>query len=172
MEKIIKETYNGSFVEITFSPAFKFVDHLRQFLYIFCSIEVNPDVAHRISFTAHELVENAIKYSCKENTRISLNISADSTKVGLEVSNYALSDRTKVLQEQLNMLIGKSNAELMEIYLEKIASSSVGGTSQLGLTRILFEWQAKLFCNILDTDNENEKEVKMKAIIYNNKEDY
>jgi len=156
------EQKTSAFMDIVFDPAFKFVDHLRQFLYVFCSIEVNQYIANNISFTAHELVENAIKYSCRDDTRIRLTISSDISNVVLEVTNYAILDNVKNLQKELDTLLGKSDEDLMKIYLEKIASSSMTkGISCLGLTRILFEWKANLSCNISDTDDADVKKIVM-----------
>lgn len=124
--------------------------------YIMCAL-ANEESADKISMAGTELVENAIKYSYKENNLAMINFSlkGDESEFILEVKNkigVETEENIKQLDEKIQWIRGFQNP--YEAYVEsmKYVSQLEESFSQMGLVRISYEAGAIIdfFVNEMD----------------------
>ncbi len=138
-------------IDLTFYPTWPYIRVVREFVNAFCRVSFDrndPDLSERVSSTASELVENAVKYSVdlppSRATRITIELAQKEEEVILEVQNQTSEDHLIELKQNLAQSANKSRMDLQEMYRQKMMRASEdGSTSQLGLIRILWEWQAE-----------------------------
>ena len=99
---------------------------------------------------ASELLENAVKYASDEESYLKIAIAKQSSVVDVCVKNRAEPHHINTLRREL-ALIQAGNPET--VYLKKMeAAAMTEGQSRLGLIRILYEANAKLRLEVVDTE--------------------
>lgn len=148
MRNVIR--FGESFIELDFNASWRYVqslwDFIRGLLAIFLRDSSRSDV---ISTAIIELVENAVKYSKKDETGHSvilfrLNLDKDERLVYVEVENPADGEHMHTFRDELKRI--NSAEDPKQIYREKMmeAATREDGKSQLGLVRIIVEAGAKM----------------------------
>lgn len=110
---------------------------------------LGPDQTHALSMTAHELLENAVKYGRFETgDEIVLRLTAEGRDFTVEVRNRATDDETKLhaLDQSIQWIRGFANP--FDAYVERLkllaAQPFNPAVSGLGLLRIAYEAQCVL----------------------------
>lgn len=128
------------YIRLSFGPKWKYVACVRSFVQNFLSITISDSQrADKISMGVSELVENAVKYNAKEQTRLFIKLlSKDSEEILVESENYATDANISVMKNEIAKIYDKSP---MDAYIEKMkeAVNKAGNASQLGLARIRCE---------------------------------
>jgi hypothetical protein len=124
---------------LTVSVVRRFIEELYE------QVFVDQDVVSRIAMVAHELLENAIKYSERGQARIQIAIEPIATgrRVSIRVDNTAVPDRLGALRAA----IGEINAAIdpllhYQALLRRSAKRRDG--SGLGLARVVAEGEMAL----------------------------
>ncbi len=147
----VDKNISNAYIDLSFGPTWPYVRVVREFIESFCRVsfgEHDHYISERISSSASELVENAVKYSIhdtlKNGTRVKVELVQQKEVVILEVQNHALQNHLDVLQQHIVQLSKMGETELQNIYRQKMLQAAEDGTtSQLGLIRILWEWRAE-----------------------------
>jgi anti-sigma regulatory factor (Ser/Thr protein kinase) len=133
-------------VDLACVPELDQVSSIREFVESYYQIVLrDPDLVSRIAIAAHELLENAAKYSDRRGSRLRIEIKGGATphRVSVSVSNIADPARLEDLKGTISEL-GKTNdpAVLYQQYIERAAQREEG--SGLGLARIRAEAEMSL----------------------------
>ncbi|HEY9857401.1 MAG TPA: hypothetical protein V6D05_16780 [Stenomitos sp.] len=128
--------------EITFSPKWwNYVVSTRIMVSSFCNVALgNEDIADKITMTAQELLENAVKYTSDQEQDVAVRFTVhEGESITLEVTNTASAESIETLQAQHAEI---SDGDPLMAYLQKMQRIAMNpGTelSQLGLARIRYE---------------------------------
>jgi hypothetical protein len=96
---------------------------------------------------ASELLENAVKYACGEETRIKVGLSSKNGDVDISVSNKASPQAIAGLQATWStVMTGDPQAAYINMMRE--AATRTDGKSQLGLVRIRYETGGDMRLNV------------------------
>lgn len=161
---------SNAYIDLSFGPTWPYVRVVREFIESFCRVsfgDLDFNISERISSSASELVENAVKYSTKDDikhgTRVKVELIQKRELVVLEVQNLAPDNHINMLKAHLAQLSKLKPDALQDLYREKMLKASEdGSTSQLGLIRILWEWQAEsLEMEIVSDKNTHHKRKKV-----------
>src|SRR5262249_8245928 len=127
-------------VDLSFHPSVESVSAVREFLEVhYGPILADPELVSRMAVTAHELLENAAKYSSQGGSRLVVEVAMSEPR-GLSVSVASPADQSHLpnLRETIDEL---SNADdpfdVYQRYLARAAKRREG--SGLGLARIFVE---------------------------------
>ncbi|MEB3197736.1 MAG: hypothetical protein VKP62_11085 [Candidatus Sericytochromatia bacterium] len=140
-------------VSVSFSPKlWSYVSSTRIMVASFCNMQLgNEDIADKVSMTAQELLENAVKYSASQEDNVSLDFRIlEGQTFVLEVRNRAQRDQLETLRSQHQEI---SQGDPLMAYLmkmQRIADNPQAGGSQLGLARIRYETGCNLDMRIDD----------------------
>jgi len=146
---ILNDTRLGA--EVVFSPRWwTFISSTRIFVASFFGHSYgDADFSDRVAMAAHELLENAAKYSSSMDAPIRCSFSVEETCVRVEVQNHAHPEHLPVLQEDFHAV---TQGDPLEIYIQRMQRSVTSEKSQLGLARIRYEGDATLGMT-LENDN-------------------
>lgn len=133
-------------VDLACAPDLDQVSAIREFIESYYQIVLrDADLISRIAIAAHELLENAAKYSSQGGSRLRIEIKGGAApgKVCVSVANAADPARLEELKGTISAL-GKTDdaAELYQAYIERAARRDDG--SGLGLARIRAEAEMSL----------------------------
>lgn len=133
-------------VDLACVPELDQVSSVREFIESYYQVVLrDPDLISRIAIAAHELLENAAKYSDGRGSRLRIEIKGGATprKVSVSVSNVADPARLEDLKGTISEL-GKTDdpAVLYQQYIQRAAQRQEG--SGLGLARIRAEAEMSL----------------------------
>ncbi|MBC7542317.1 MAG: hypothetical protein H7338_06265 [Candidatus Sericytochromatia bacterium] len=128
---------------ITLSPRWwNLIASTRIFVQSFCSCSFSDEgLSDRVAMTAHELLENAVKYSDTPDRPVTCALLLGDGTVGIRVSNHADPTHADVLRAQFAEVM---DGDPLEVYLAKMQASLGSDSSQLGLARIRYEGEARL----------------------------
>lgn len=131
----------SSYVKISYSPRWAYVQNIRDFVKNFCiNSQLPNDISDKIMIVASELLENAVKYSYKEDVSFKMEIAPNDNNVNISVSNYSEEKNTKVLQQELEDV---NSLPPQEAYLKNLARVAQNpDISRLGFSRIRYETNA------------------------------
>ncbi len=139
------------FVNITFGPCWNYVAVIRSFLQNFVAVSV-PDhqLADKISLAVSELLENAVKYTSKNEIDVNLRIITENKQIEVTVSNGLTEEQRKTLEKEIKEI---NTGTPLEAYLNKMrqATTRTDGKSGLGLARIRHDANAELSMEMKDT---------------------
>ena len=130
-------------VELLFRPRWTYISCVRKFLSGFFLIGLSDrERAEQISMAAHELLENAIKYSSEESSHLRVQVTMRPGEIDLVVENPADPHQINVLRREFALI---NTAEPEEMYLRRMQEAArSGGQSRLGLIRIRHDAGATL----------------------------
>jgi hypothetical protein len=136
---------------IQFRPHPGLLTQTREFVSSFCGTFVrDPDLVYRLTIAAHELLENAIKYSSDgaTNMRIELRREGDRSCVSIRAENRAAPQRIVAVRDMIQRIHEADDA--FELYCNLIRASVERETgSGLGLARICAEAACELDCAVV-----------------------
>lgn len=135
---------------ITFSPRWwNMISSTRIFMASFCGHSFgDEDLSDKIAMSAHELLENAVKYSVSPDAPVNCTMRVQEDRVVVSVQNEADPAHFDVLQAEFAVII---QGDPMEMYIAKMQDSLMSDKSQLGLARIRAEGEAEL--NLITNHN-------------------
>jgi len=129
----------NAYVDITFGPRWKYIAVTRNYVQSFIAIGLaGQSKADKIAMAVSELLENAVKYSAGEETRIRLEVRPDRKKIIVAVSNRTAPER----EEDLRKIYARVNeGDPLQTFIEMMREATLrsDGKSQLGLARIRHE---------------------------------
>ena len=158
----------SAYVDITFGPRWKYIAVTRNYVQSFIAIGLaGQSKADKIAMAVSELLENAVKYSAGEETRVRLEVKPANKKIIVAVSNKTDPAR----EDELRKIYARVNeGDPLQTFIEMMREATLrtDGKSQLGLARIRHELGADIGLEIsedhfvtitLDVDVEWEGEV-------------
>lgn len=136
--------------ELSFTPNVELISMVRQFVQSFYEqILKDPDTTSRLGVAAHELLENAVKFSCDGVTQIRVDVRKEGGKceVSIATQNRAEEAHLAALKELIREI---ASAEDPLGYYQLLMRRSLKRTdgSGLGLGRIRAEAEMELDCKI------------------------
>ncbi len=143
--------YEG-FIELGFGQNWKFVPSIRTFIQNFIDIALgNASGADKISMASSEMIENAIKYSARDDVPITFRLllarDSDEKQLIIEIQNYASDENVSILNNEVSKITKDSPYEAYLKKVEEIAGRDDGKT-MLGLARIRYETECDLYTKI------------------------
>lgn len=140
--------------EISFSPSAELIGPVRRFIIDFYDrVLENQDLTSRMAVAAHELLENAVKYSMDEHSRISVAVSLEpSGKREVIIRTWNRSSEANVLIVR-GLIADMSSASDASAHYHAMmikAAQANDDSSGLGLGRIIAEGEMRLSCEVKD----------------------
>lgn len=124
----------GVGAEVTFSPRWwGFIGSTRIFVSSFCGEIFDEDLSGRIAMAAHELLENAAKYSISPDSPITCCFRLEDTRIRVTVWNFPAAEHLASLREELALV---NAGDPFEVFVMKMRQSLLTDRSRLGLARI------------------------------------
>jgi hypothetical protein len=140
-----------AYFEMTFAPNLELVSVVRQFIGTFYAhVYGDPDTIDRVALAAHELLENAVKYSTDGETTIRMDVvPGPTTAFVIRTRNRATPDHARILKSRLDELnaSGDVDAHYMSLLARSAKSKHGGG---LGLGRVASEAEMDLSFSVDD----------------------
>ncbi|HEY3820459.1 MAG TPA: ATP-binding protein [Polyangiaceae bacterium] len=137
---------------VHFRPHANLLTQTREFVSSFCGTFIrDPDVVYRLSIAAHELLENAIKYSSDGATHMSVEVRSNerTSTISIRAENRATRERIVAVRDTIDSIRGA--ADPFALYCEMIRSSvERNENSGLGLARIYVEADCALDYDVVD----------------------
>ena len=146
-----KENADG-YIELKFGPRWKYISSARGFIQNFIAISIeDKGKADKIAMAASELLENAVKYACGEETQLYVYVFPNIGSIKVVVVNQANENAAASLKELFKKI---SQKPPMEAYISQMKEAAVrkDGKSQLGLARIRYEAGAEIDLVVSDTN--------------------
>src|SRR5262245_57772464 len=145
----LKHGDNGSaYLELTFAPSLELVSLVRRLVAAVAEqVLTEPDLVSRIGLAAHELVENAIKYSGGGEITVYLEVAgaARPNQVTLRTRNRVSTAHAATLANNIaEIAASRDPATFFQTLMER--SLRTGKPGGLGLGRIAAEAEMQLSC--------------------------
>ena len=138
----------GVGASVTFSPRWwAFIGSTRIFVNSFCGQFFDEEFSSRVAMAAHELLENAAKYSRSPESPITCSFVAEQSVVCLTVVNLATPEQLAVRKAQFESVMA---GDPLETYVAKMQQSFLSDQSQLGLARVRCLGGARLSLSVSD----------------------
>jgi hypothetical protein len=133
-------------IHLAFSPQVRLINLTREYLTNFydCVLD-DPDTTSRVALTAHELLENTLKYSIDGIATVDIGLVAgrEGELVRIRMKNRGRSDRLAELRRLVDALREAPDPAIL--YYEMLEQTSPdSGVSGLGLARIRVEGKMDL----------------------------
>jgi hypothetical protein len=140
------------YIKLQISPAWEHVNATREyFVTVLSHTLADAAIASQIALAAHELIENAIKYSASDKGKIRVQVEERSRAVVVTVENDARRQDIANLLTEISAVA--ETKDPMAYYRSKIehAVQRTDGRNCLGLARIRFESQMTIKWTISGT---------------------
>jgi hypothetical protein len=135
---------NPVYFEMSFCPSLDLVSVVRRFVGAFYEhVLTDRELASRVALAAHELLENAVKYSIDGETSIRMDVLGQGDIV-IRTRNRANADHARILEGRLRALNASGDPDA---FYQSLFRSSVGAPDQrggLGLGRVASEAEMDL----------------------------
>lgn len=132
--------------DLTIEPDPRLVSAVRRFVEsAFGRVDPNPDAIFRVSMTAHELMENAAKYSSGSQAALGVSVKREphAVQVTLRLVNEAAPAHVERLRQKIEAI--NNSPDPAGLYRQMMLDSlKLEGESGLGLARIFAEGEMKL----------------------------
>ncbi len=136
------------YVDLHFAPHWELIDPAREFLLRFFTIVLEDERAGgEVCLAAHELMENAIKYSPNDEATVRVEVGGESG-VRISVENQAAPEQAAELQAAVRAIAEAPDPLAHYRGLMEVASTRTDGKSGLGLARIRCEANMRLACEV------------------------
>ena len=137
-------------LDVRFDSCWEVIDETRGFLVRALAHAIpDPVRLEQIGIAAHELMENAFRYSTRPE--VSIRIESDGATITVTVDNVATSAQVEALRQQIDAL--RATPDALAYYQQKMLESVERDEgSGLGLARI--QWEAEMS---LDFEIEGER---------------
>ena len=128
---------------VSFSPRWwSFISSTRIFVQSFCGHNFGDDAfSDRVAMVAHELMENAVKYSARPDGHVTCTVEVEGPQVRINVENPASPEDIATLRDEMAFV---SQGDPLEVYVLKMQRSAMTDKSQIGLARCRYEGKAEL----------------------------
>ncbi len=129
-----------AYFELSFSPNTRLVATVRRFVGEFYqSVLANAEITSQLMVAAHELLENAVRYSIDGNTTIRVSVKrGPRTRVNISTTNRAVGDHLSRGRKALDDLAAAPDAQAhYELLMRRTMKTTEG--SGLGLGRVRAE---------------------------------
>jgi hypothetical protein len=142
--------YGRDFMEMYFRARWKLVQSLWDYLKgLIGTFLQDSKRSEMISVAIIELIENAVKYSLKDEqnrsqVRFKLNMNHEARSIIVEVENPCIMEHYEVFKSEYERIVSHPNPKA--VYKQKIKEAGLreDGKSQLGLVRIIVEAKANM----------------------------
>jgi hypothetical protein len=136
------------YFEMSFCPSIELVSVVRRFVGAFYErVLTDADLASRVALAAHELLENAVKYSVDGETYIRMDVRGPG-EVVIRTRNRSVADNFKVLQHRLAALTDSADPDAFYQALIRESAVTPGQRGGLGIGRIASEAGMELACTV------------------------
>lgn len=138
------------YLDITFGPKWDYIPLTKNYIENFLLINViDKNSISKISMSASELLENAVKFSNKDGIRMMIRKLVKKQQVELVVFNHITKAESKVVEDIVGQMNGQ---EPLQYYIKKMKESVArkDGKAGLGLARINYEGEAKINAKYYD----------------------
>jgi hypothetical protein len=143
---------NKAYFEMSIVPNLELVSVVRKFIGTFYAHVYNdPETIDRVALAAHELLENAVKYSTDGATTLRMDIVTGPTmSFVIRTRNRATPDHARILKSRLDELnaSGDVDAHYMSLLARSVKTKQGGG---LGLGRVASEAAMELSFSVDDS---------------------
>jgi hypothetical protein len=138
--------FERAYVDLRFAPHWDLIDPAREFLRRFFSVTLHDDEAgDQLCLAAHELMENAIKYSPNDEANVRVEVDGDGT-IRITVENQVTSEQLARLRDEVRELNAAPDPLAHYRLRMEEASERSDGKSGLGLARIRCEAGMTIAC--------------------------
>jgi hypothetical protein len=137
-----------AYVDLQFAPHWELIDPAREFLLQFFSVALkDPRIGSEVCVAAHELMENAIKYSPNDEAKVRIEVSTDGDIV-IAVENVVAPEQVPNLLAEVRAIADAPDP--LAYYRQRMADAAArtDGRSCLGLARIRCEANMALDCQV------------------------
>lgn len=136
-------------MELAFRPTIDLITTARRFVADFYERAIDdPDTISRVAMAAHELLENAVKYSCDGSAHVRIEVKDEPGEgrfVRIETRNRLVPEKQRELQERFDEMQGYADPfEYYQLAMERSCTLTHG--SGLGLARIRAEGEMVMSC--------------------------
>jgi len=138
-------------VELEFGPSLEVISVVRRFVGDFYGHVLDEDLTSRMALATHEMLENAVKYSTRGETRLSITVEppAARARVMIQTTNRATTENLRFVAEAIEEM--KRSQDPFTYYQEAMRRSARRSEgSGLGLARVRAEAEMSLDCDISD----------------------
>lgn len=144
-----------TYFELSFAPSMELVSVVRRFVGAFYErLLTDSEVAQRVALAAHELLENAVRYSVDGETSIRLEVKREgpSPTFIIRTRNRTTPDNARTLQSLLEEIqtSGNADAHYMTLLHRSTLPANVDVRGGLGLGRVASEAEMDLSCKIIE----------------------
>ena len=113
-ETLFFSTGDAAYFEMSIAPNLELVSVVRQFIgNFYAHVYGDPDTIDRVALAAHELLENAVKYSIDGATTLRMDIvTGPTTSFVIRTRNRATPDHARILKSRLDELNASGDVTL------------------------------------------------------------
>jgi hypothetical protein len=142
------EVRKNTYMEIHFAPSWELISDVRRFVSVFYNRTLGePDAAGRIALAAHELLENAAKYSSDGDARLRMEVTRGGPPhtMRIAISNRATQDEIERLKQSFSRMAEDKDPFT---YYQRLIRSSRGRKERAGLGLARIQAEAEILLDL------------------------